>query len=104
MDVSVTDLALQYGPIVALVIYAASIAITKFFAGREGMSESGARVDVIEMLTARVRALEESQTLYQRQFEEERKKRMQAEDAVALLNRRVSTLEAQLRELGHEPR
>jgi hypothetical protein len=104
VDVSVTELALKYGPIAALAIYAASIAITKFFSGREGVTESSARVDVIDMLTARVRMLEESQTTYQRQFEEERQSRMRAEDNVATLTRRVSTLEAQLRDLGHEPR
>lgn len=104
MDVSVTDLILKFGPIAALAIYAASIAVTKFFAGREGVIESSARVDVIDMLTARVRALEESQTASQRQFEEERRRRMKAEDDVATLSRRVSTLEAQLRDLGHEPR
>lgn len=102
--ISITDLVVKFGPLAALVIYAASIAITKFFASREGVIESSARVDVIDMLTARVKALEESQTSYQRQFEEERRARMKAEDNVATLTRRVSMLESQLRDLGHEPR
>ncbi len=104
MDISVTELALRYGPVAAIAIYAASLAVSKFFASREGFVESGARVDVIEMLTQRVKNLEESQVSYQRQFEEERRSRMKAEDDVAVLTRRVSTLEAQLRGLGHEPR
>lgn len=99
-----TNLALQFGPLAALAIYAASIAINKFFAGREGFTESSARVDVIDMLMARVRLLEESQTRYQKMFEEERAKRIEAEDNVATLTRRVSLLESQIRGLGHEPR
>ncbi|HPG95115.1 MAG TPA: hypothetical protein PLR28_11215 [Dokdonella sp.] len=104
MDMTLTDLALQYGPIAAIAIYAGSLALQKFFAGREGMAESGARVDVIDMLSARVKALEESQQAAQRAFDEERVRRMKAEDDVALLKYRVSSLETQLRDLGHEPR
>lgn len=100
----VTQLALTYGPMAALLFYAASVAITKFFAQREGFAESSARVDVITMLTERVRQLEESQVRYQKAFEEERAKRMAAEDNVATLTLRVALLESQIRGLGHEPR
>lgn len=103
MDLSLADLALKYGPATALIIYAASLAVTKFFGAREGVTESGARVDVIDMLTARVRLLEEGQNTYQRQLEDEREKRRAAEDAVATLTRRVSSLEAQLHALGVKP-
>lgn len=100
---TLTDLALRYGPLSAIAIYVAGMAVTKFFAGREGMTESAARVDVIDMLTARVRALEESQLAAQRLFDDERVRRMAAEDDVARLKHRVGLLEMLLRSHGHEP-
>jgi phage shock protein A len=98
------DLAIKYGFSLVVALFVASKAISAMFrakpeiaAANHEAAQINARTDTIEMLLQRVGRLEE-------EFEEERSKRVEAEDLVDKLTRRVASLEHQIRQLGHEPR
>lgn len=107
---SLLDSIKQYGIVTGLGIFAASFLIPKLFAARGEVAEAGtraaeagARMDVVELLSARVAKLEQAQEEAWSAFEAERVKRMAAEDRVATLARRVAALEDQIKQLGHTP-
>lgn len=100
---SLLDSIKQYGLVTGLGIFAASFLIPKLFTARGEAAEAGARMDVVELLSARVAKLEQAQEEAWSAFEAERVKRMAAEDRVATLARRVAALEDQIKQLGHTP-
>lgn len=83
--------------------WAVSIAIKKWSETRTGVASDGAATSVIDMLATRVTALEGAVDRAREEFDKERRMRIDAEDKVASLMRRVVALEAKLRELGHDP-
>lgn len=96
MESTVGELIAKYGLGGGVAIWALSFIVPRLFRARGEIAEQTARTDVIELLNARVARLEN-------EFEAERDKRIEAEDMVDKLMRRVAALEAQLRALGHEP-
>jgi len=103
MDMSFADLVLKYGIVTAIAIFAASKAIPSMFRARTEVAESSARTDIIEALQARMNLLEHEQRVLRDKLDDERAARVEAEEYVDALMRRVSALEAQIRALGHEP-
>ena len=106
MDASLYDLIAK-GGIGAVCIYLLSLAAPKFFdsilAARGGVAESGARIDIIEQLTAQVARLSQSVQDLEKKHDDERALRLAAENKVSVLTQRVGLLEAQIRQLGHQP-
>ena len=96
MESTVVELITKYGLFSGVAIWAASFILPRLFKARGEIAETTARTDIIELLNARVARLEN-------EFEDERDKRIEAEDLVDKLMRRIDKLEAQIRALGHEP-
>ena len=103
MDSGFVEIIAKYGLLPGAVLYLASLIIPKALEARTGVAAATARTDVIDMLTDRVAKLEKGQEEAWAAHEEERKRRIAAEDEVAVLKRRVASLEDQLRALGHPP-
>lgn len=104
MDDQFGVLVAKYGILAGAAAYVASLAIKKWANTKESTSESGARINVVDLLSTRVTALEAAVTNAQHSFDVERAARIEAESKVALLLIRVRALEAQIKTLGHEPR
>ena len=120
MDTSLYELIAK-GGVGALGVYLLSIAFPKlvdsFAAARGSVAESGARVDIIEQLSAQVLRLNQSvldleskHKAARADFEAERDRRIEAEDLVDKLQRnvdaataRIDRLEKQIKDLGHTP-
>lgn len=97
-------LVAKYGILTGAAAYIASLAVKKWANTKEVTSESGARTNVVDLLSTRVTALEAAVTNAQHSFDIERAARIEAEAKVATLQIRVSSLEAQVRTLGYEPK
>ncbi|MGN6518760.1 MAG: hypothetical protein ACTHK2_04965 [Dokdonella sp.] len=104
MEQGFTDLIGKYGIGAAVIIYGASKLIPGLFAARADAAGESARTDIIETLSARLKAVEDDIEAYRRKLEEERSLRVAAQDEVAALKRRVASLESQIRALGQEPK
>jgi len=104
MEQGFVELIGKYGLVSAVVIYGASKLIPNLFAARADAAGESARTDIIEMLSARLKAVEDDIETYRRKLDEERTLRVAAQDEVAALKRRVASLESQLRALGQEPK
>lgn len=104
MDAGFAELIGKYGIFSAVALYALSKLIPNLLAVRTEAAGESARTDIIETLSARVKAVEDEIETYRRKFEDERTARLAAQDEVAQLKRRVASLEAQIRDLGGEPR
>lgn len=110
METAFADLVLKYGLVGAIVVYAASKAVTTMFRSRTEVADANlqtagkhALVDIIELMQRRMTILEEEQMQVRQELEEERVARAEADNTVDILMRRVAALEAQIRGLGHEP-
>lgn len=110
MDGAFLELVGKYGILTTIGLFVASKTVTALFRDRTAIADANAqtasinaRIDIIEMLSKRVTWLEEAQLRADAALEEERTKRVEAEDLVDRLTRRVSALEAQIRGLGHVP-
>lgn len=101
------ELIVKFGVAPGIVLFSLSKMIPQIIeswnGARVGTAETGARVDTIDLLTKRVTDLEAGQDALRAKLEEERDKRVEAEDLVDKLQRRVSALEAQIRALGATP-
>lgn len=104
MEQGFAELIGKYGIASAVVIYGVSKLIPNLFAARADAAGESARTDIIETLSARLKAVEDDIESYRRKLEEERTQRVAAQDEVASLKRRVASLEAQIRALGQEPK
>ncbi|MGH8121450.1 MAG: hypothetical protein ACREPT_01620 [Rudaea sp.] len=108
---NIADFILKYGFASGVAIYGISYLATRLFRMRPEIAtanlqaaSTNTQIDMVELLTARVFSLEAAQARVWNEFDEERRKRSEAEGKVLNLTRRVGVLEAQIRELGHEPR
>lgn len=93
----------KYGIMSGAAAYIGSLALKRWAATKEETTSSGARVDVIDLLANRVKALEDSVKTAQGAFDTERQLRLDAQAKVASLLIRVGILESQVRALGHDP-
>lgn len=117
MGESFFELAAKYGLMSALGIWVTSVIVPRLFRARTEIAGANlqtagltASTDIIEALHARMTTLEAEQRQLREELDTERDKRVEAEDMLDMLTRqntaltrRVVTLEAQLRQLGHEP-
>lgn len=92
-----------YGGVASFGIWVASKLVSQFSMTRSDVADDGARAALVNGLSARVDALEKAQAQAMAQFDAERQRRLDAEATVAKLSLRVAVLEAQLRNLGHDP-
>jgi prefoldin subunit 5 len=111
------DLVTKYGIVFAVGIYALSFIVPRMFKARTEVADANlqtahitARTDIIEILQARMNALETEQNNLRWALDTERDKRLEAEDMVdalarenEYLKRRVEDLEKRLRAMGQEP-
>ena len=100
MDTAFLEAIAKWGVLPAIALYAISKLLPQLFAARTDAAGQVAKTDVIAMLSDRVAKLEAAQSAVWEEYANERKMRMEAEDKVAQLTRRVSALEAQVRSLG----
>lgn len=96
-----------YGALVLGVLFGLSKILPQivqsWFSTQLGAADAVARTDIIETMNAQIARLTESMRALEARNEDERKRRIAAEDQVATLTRRVATLEDQIRQLGHTP-
>lgn len=96
-----------FGSIFILAMFGISKALPSilqsFFSSRLQTADATARTDIIEMQGKQLEELAAQIHTVQAMFDDEIKRRRDAEDKVAMLTRRVASLEDQLRKLGHEP-
>lgn len=102
-DIDLGTLIAKLGLGAGGIAWAVSLAIKKWSETRTGVAAEGAKTDVIDMLAARVTALESAVDKARKEFDTERGLRLEAEGKVAALLRRVAALEEKIRELGHDP-
>jgi predicted nucleic acid-binding Zn-ribbon protein len=108
--VTTVDPWLKYLVAIFGTFLAASKGVSHLFRTRtkivnENLETAGkhAQIDIIEQLQRRMTDLEREQHELRLELEAERDRRTEAEDMVDALTRRVASLEAQIRALGHEP-
>lgn len=88
--------AAKYGLLAGAAVYALSILVKRWLNTKEDTSSVEARINVIDMLSARNRLLEEEIKEIQKGFDLERQLRLGAEEKAARLSIQVALLEAQL--------
>ncbi|MBR0346045.1 MAG: hypothetical protein IJI03_12385 [Rudaea sp.] len=77
--------------------------VQSWFSTRLTAADSVARTDIIEQMNAQITRLSDSVRALEAKNEDERQKRILAEDKVATLSRRMTLLEDQIRALGAIP-
>lgn len=102
-DFDLSNFVAKLGVFAGGTAWAISLAIRKWAETRTDMAGAGAKVDIIDMLATRVRSLEDTVERVRKEFDSERKLRMDAEGRVFALMQQVAVLEAKLRSLGHDP-
>lgn len=103
-DITLGMKALGYFGLSGFGIWFLSKIIPQFTAARTEAVADGAQSTLITGLISRIDALEKAQSDAMKEFDEERKRRLDAESQVAALTTRISRLEQQLRDLGHDPK
>lgn len=96
-------LVAKFGLVAGGLAWIASLAVKKWSEMRTNVATEGAKTDVIDMLAARVSALESAVDKARKEFDAERNLRLEAESRVSALLRRVAALEEKIRDLGHDP-
>jgi len=96
-----------YGTLVLVALFGLSKVLPQivqsWFSTQLGAADTTARTDIIETMAAQLARLDAAVKALEAKNEDERQRRIAAEDRVATLTRRVATLEDQIRQLGHVP-